>query len=211
MVTLTGCTITCWSYRTQFQHVSDAFSAGTQLLSHTHKNILPVLLIPEKLVGSYIEKLFKGKCEARLVICGPLGLHVHHSLLEDLLITNVGLNQISEARDDCIGFFIELGKKTQTHTRTCGLWILDKHETKCRNFGYMSVMLCPPFLLKVWGRRQKWVCGDVSCHATPWLALNTGNYNFPYKEQVHLKASANRWQKPSQGNIICLISSTTLA
>lgn len=41
------------------------------------------------------------------------------------------------------------------------------------------------------GRMQAWVCADVSCPDTLWLAVNTGNYNFPHKEQVHLKHQCN--------------------
>ena len=73
------------------------------------------LPFPEKLVGSYIQKLFKGECEARLVICGSFGLHVHDSLLEDLLVTNVGLDQSPEARNNSIGLLIELEEETQRH------------------------------------------------------------------------------------------------
>lgn len=70
-----------------------------------------MLPFPKKLVGSYIEKLFKGKCEARLVICGSFGLHMHDGLLEDLLVPNIGLDQSPEAGNNCICLLVELEGK----------------------------------------------------------------------------------------------------
>lgn len=49
---------------------------------------------------------------------------------------------------------------------------------------------------------QTWVCADVSCPATAGLAINTGNYNLPHKEQVHLKHQC----KALNGNPAKLIS-----
>lgn len=66
-----------------------------------------------KKVCSYIEKLFKGKGEARLVVCGSFGLHMHDGLLEDLLVTNVSLDQSPEAGNHGIGFLVKLGAETQ--------------------------------------------------------------------------------------------------
>ena len=55
------------------------------------------------------------------------------------------------------------------------------------------------------GMLQTWVCADVSCPATLWLAVNTGNYNFPHKEQVCLK----RQCKPVNRNPAKVISSVS--
>ncbi len=55
------------------------------------------------------------------------------------------------------------------------------------------------------GRMQTWACADVSCPATLWLAVNTGNYNFPHKEQVHLKQQC----KPLNRNPAKVISSVS--
>lgn len=85
-------------------------------LSATDKHPPPRCPAPQRLVGSYIEKLFKGECEARLVICGSFGLHMHDSLLEDLLVTNVGLDQSPEARNNSVGLLIELEGEIQRHT-----------------------------------------------------------------------------------------------
>lgn len=80
------------------------------------KQTTPALPFPERLVGSYIEKLFEGKREARLVICGSFGLHMHDGLFEDLLVTNIGLDQSPEARNDSISLLIELEEEAQRHT-----------------------------------------------------------------------------------------------
>lgn len=91
-----------WSYSAQIHHVIQGFL-------ETH-NLSSTLLLPcrQTFVSSYIEKLFKGKREAGLVICGSFGLHMHDSLLEDLLVTNVGLDQSPEARNNSVGLLIEL-------------------------------------------------------------------------------------------------------
>ena len=62
----------------------------------------------KRLVGSYIEKLFKGKCEASLVICGSFGGHITNSLLEDFLVPIIGLDQSLEACNDFHSLLIEL-------------------------------------------------------------------------------------------------------
>lgn len=41
---------------------------------------------------------------------------MHDSLLEDLLVTNIGLDQSPEARDNSIGLLIELEGEIQRHT-----------------------------------------------------------------------------------------------
>lgn len=46
--------------------------------------------------------------ETRLVVCGAFILHDLHSLFEDLLVANVGLDQMFEARDHCLCLLIKL-------------------------------------------------------------------------------------------------------
>jgi len=59
---------------------------------HTGKHLPMCCLSLKRLVGSYIEKLFKGKCEARLIIGGSFGLQMPDGLFEDLLVPSVGLD-----------------------------------------------------------------------------------------------------------------------
>lgn len=98
---------------TKLQHVGEDFLEAHISCRQTSTLALP---FPRKTAGTYIEKLFKGKLEARLVICGSFGLHMHDSLLEDLLVPNIGLDQSSEARNNGIGLLVELEEQTQRHT-----------------------------------------------------------------------------------------------
>lgn len=69
---------------------------------------------PDSFEASYVKKLLKGEGEARLVIGGSFGLHMHDGFLEDLLVPNVGLDQSLKARHNGICFFIELeGRETR--------------------------------------------------------------------------------------------------
>lgn len=102
------------------------------------------LPIPEML--TYIEKLLKGKREAGFVICGSFGLHKHDGLLEDLLVPNICLNQSSEARNNSLCLFIELGKKSHkyVHHNIFILVFLVKNNPGINSGEYIGVvcLLC---------------------------------------------------------------------
>ena len=55
--------------------------------------------------------------ETRLVVCGAFSLHELYSLFEDLLVANVGLDQVFEARDHCLGLFIKLKQERRENDR----------------------------------------------------------------------------------------------
>lgn len=58
--------------------------------------------------STYIQQLVEGKVKARLVVGGAFSLHLLHSVLEDLLVAHVCLNEMLEAGDHRLGLLVKL-------------------------------------------------------------------------------------------------------